>query len=575
MSQLLAISVGPVQEFIAAARRTRDLWFGSYLLSEISRAVAQSIEKNGDCELIFPASTEASNVANVILGEIAEGDPAQIAAYAKSAAQKRWREFADQAKTEASSLIREDVWNDQINDVIEFYAAWVTCSEDDYQADRRKLMRLLAGRKNCRDFTQPGFNDVGLPKSSLDGQRPTVLKGPGPEEPRNTYREHWPRALRLASGEQLDVVGVTKRLGKTPGEAHPRYASVARIAAETWLRGIHKHPQFGTLKNACESVPGLNRVSEEHFDYFPFEGTVVYKNRHADLLEELGPQVKEPLAEVAQVLEKIKSEPSPYLAVLVADGDRMGAAISELSSPALNRTVSSVLAGFAGEAKTIVTKHRGVLVYAGGDDVLAFLPVDSCLPCARELHDCFGDMLGKYNNSSESPTLSVGIAIGHFMENLEDLLNYGRAAEKSAKQVAGKDALAIHLHKRGGSPIQVQTKWSDKPEVRLVRFAQLLNSGTLPRKLPYDLRAMAILYDPWPDNPSTSTVIQQDLYRLIAKKTSRSMEKVQAALEDKLRNINSAKDLLEFAHELLVAKHIADALRLVGEQSPQRAEPVS
>jgi hypothetical protein len=33
MSYLLAISVGPVQEFIVAARRTRDLWFGSYLLS--------------------------------------------------------------------------------------------------------------------------------------------------------------------------------------------------------------------------------------------------------------------------------------------------------------------------------------------------------------------------------------------------------------------------------------------------------------------------------------------------------------------------------------------------------------
>ena len=45
MSHLLAISVGPVQEFIAAARRTRDLWFGSYLLSEISRAVAKAVER--------------------------------------------------------------------------------------------------------------------------------------------------------------------------------------------------------------------------------------------------------------------------------------------------------------------------------------------------------------------------------------------------------------------------------------------------------------------------------------------------------------------------------------------------
>ncbi|OQW93521.1 MAG: hypothetical protein BWK79_10695, partial [Beggiatoa sp. IS2] len=33
---LIAVSVGPVQNFIAAARATHDLWFGSYVLSEVS-----------------------------------------------------------------------------------------------------------------------------------------------------------------------------------------------------------------------------------------------------------------------------------------------------------------------------------------------------------------------------------------------------------------------------------------------------------------------------------------------------------------------------------------------------------
>ena len=36
-------------------------------------------------------------------------------------------------------------------------------------------MRLLAGRKNCRDFL-PAKGDAGVPKSSLDGQRESVLK---------------------------------------------------------------------------------------------------------------------------------------------------------------------------------------------------------------------------------------------------------------------------------------------------------------------------------------------------------------------------------------------------------------
>jgi len=41
---LLACSIGPIQGFIAAARRTRDFWFGSFLLSEISRAAAKGLD---------------------------------------------------------------------------------------------------------------------------------------------------------------------------------------------------------------------------------------------------------------------------------------------------------------------------------------------------------------------------------------------------------------------------------------------------------------------------------------------------------------------------------------------------
>ena len=39
MTHLLLISIGPVQDFIASARKAQDLWFGS-LLSDLSAAVA-------------------------------------------------------------------------------------------------------------------------------------------------------------------------------------------------------------------------------------------------------------------------------------------------------------------------------------------------------------------------------------------------------------------------------------------------------------------------------------------------------------------------------------------------------
>ncbi len=583
MSHLLAISVGPVQEFIAAARRTRDLWFGSYLLSEISRAAAKAIEDQGG-RLIFPASLGAENVANVILTKLDAGDPKEIAAKAKKAAQKQWREFAEQARGGASSVIREAIWNDQVDDVIEFYAAWVPhTNPKNYQDDRVRVMRLLAGRKNCRDFKQPGFNDAGLPKSSLDGQRPTVLVGPKPGESRETYRDNWPKKLRLSPGEQLDVVGVTKRLGKKRGESDPRYPSVARVAAETWLRGVRAKIAFEDLRNACAAVPDLNKVAEPEYGYFPYEGTVIFKDRHPDLIAELGEVVREPLKQVAEALKKLGGEPTPYVAVLVADGDGMGAVISNQKTIGEHQQLSQALAGFASEARKIVTDRNGVLIYAGGDDVLAFLPVDKCLGSARMLHDKFSDLLKGYKNEEgKPPTLSVGVAIGHFMENLEDLLEYARAAEKAAKKVEGKDALAVHLHKRSGSPIRVRAKWTETPapDDRLIRSARLIQCEAIPGKLPYDLRQLADLYEGWhsateDDKQTVAEAMKGDVLQVIRDKQPRSGRQHMPEIEGLLKAVNGVADLHRFAEELLVARQIASALRQAGEQPTGPSEEAS
>jgi len=62
MAYLMALSVGPVQEFIATARRTRDLWFGSTLLSEISKSVASSLQGTQGVTLIFPSPQNAGDL---------------------------------------------------------------------------------------------------------------------------------------------------------------------------------------------------------------------------------------------------------------------------------------------------------------------------------------------------------------------------------------------------------------------------------------------------------------------------------------------------------------------------------
>ena len=53
MKHLLAFHIGPVQEFIVAARRTQDFWIGSWLLSHLSRQAIETALGNG-AELLLP-----------------------------------------------------------------------------------------------------------------------------------------------------------------------------------------------------------------------------------------------------------------------------------------------------------------------------------------------------------------------------------------------------------------------------------------------------------------------------------------------------------------------------------------
>ncbi len=576
-AHLLVLSVGPIQEFISAARRTRDLWFGSQLLSDISRAVAVSVSQHG--ELIFPASTDAPNVANVILVKLRSGeDPAAIAAVAKTSAQKKWRQgFADQVFKEYQGVIRPEIWKDQVDDVVEFAAAWSPLNGK-YQDVRARVMRLLAGRKNCRDFL-PANGRPGIPKSSLDGLRESVLKDP--------EKERWPEKfrarLRIRDGEQLDVIGFVKRTWK-PKDSETRYPSVSRVAADPWLRG--HEGRLGAVIAECErlgnSVIRRLDVSPEyghpHYAPFPYEGSAVFRNRHHEMIEEADLEPDD-LRRLAEAVARL-GEPNPYLAVIVADGDKMGETISKLDDDKNHRGFSAKLAEFAAAARATVHKYHGVLVYSGGDDVLAFVPVDQCLDCARELHDEFGEILQKWGEKAGTKiTLSVGVAIGHFLENLEDLREHGKAAEKHAKTPDAdgvKDALAVHLHKRGGSPIKVRGKWTDTksepekwaeaPDTRITGLAVLLHKGLIPNRLATDLNRMADVYDKWPrktddEQQRVKAAIRGDILRVIAAKKPQGGGNIRELLRPILKGVIDAAALRQLAEELLIARQIATASR--------------
>jgi len=558
---LFVISIGSVQDFIAAARRTRDLWFGSHLLSEISKAVAKAIADNGG-RLIFPAldparekdhhdlmpshelpeyeRIDAFNVANIILAELPESikDPSEINRAARKAAKRAWRYYADKTREEVEKLDKDalnpEIWAEQANDkdeqtfdVIPIYSAWVPLGTD-YQKARKRLMRLLSGRKSIRDFKSPAGEHPKIPKSSLDGARDSVLTK------NKKIRKKLAIRLRLGKGEQLCAVALTKRLGggKVP------FPSVVRVAADPWIRGVIRSGEdakkvLEEIGDCCHVVNGKDNgfssgTGRLFKDSFGYDGGVLYPFRLSKYMgQKIDPKDKidsdayeDNLSdEDRSKLNKIKikvdllqktgkdcfglGEPDPYLAILVADGDLMGKAINDLDNDEKHREFSRNLSAFANTARDIVESRNGVLVYSGGDDVLAFLPVDKCLSAARKLHDEFGklnlleDSSGKLHGGL---TLSIGIAIAHVFEPMEDLILYGKNAEKAAK-APDRNGLAVHLHKRGGGdPIYLREQWRNDDrslDRKLEKWAKMHLENVLPDKAAYEMRELAEVYGNW------------------------------------------------------------------------------
>lgn len=473
-----------------------------------------------------------------------------------------------------TDLVHQEILDSQVVDAIEFYAAWTPLSSE-YRECRARLMRLLAGRKNCRNFAQSNFAELNFPKSSLDGLRESVLTQEAKElveAGAQDARIRIQRRLRLRNGEQLDAVGLTKRLWKLE-----YFPSVSRIAASPWLRGMAeaKSQPFEKLKGLCTKIDTchLEAANWKQFEEFPYDGTIVYANRLKEFEKfGLGNDERGALNEIKELLKANRWEPQPYLGVLAADGDRMGAMISRIESAAGHREFSGDLAKFAARAKRIVEANHGCCVYAGGDDVLAFVPLDRILETARELHDEFAKVLERHNAPlaiTERATLSVGVAIGHFLEPLEDLLEYARQAEKEAKGTE-RDGLAIRMHPRGGAPMGVRQSWKGKFFEVLTEFTDWHLKDLIPDKAAYDLLRLAQDYRDWPrqteqERATLKAAFEPDAVRVLARKRGggRAEHKAQLeGLEPRIREALQEGEGPEFvARCLAITRRIAEARR--------------
>ena len=577
-SYVLLMSVGPVQGFISAARRSRDLWSGSWMLSELAKSCAKHLHDAG-CEMIFPYIEDAQellkpefsvgNKIQVVVQNCTDEQVRTLAANAAAQTRQRFRELAQEARASLGNTpLRDNIWNAQIDDYLEIQSAWAEIGSNGYLDAAQKATQALAARKATRDFQPSPLSAQNesfmLPKSSLDGARETVL----PEHSKAARTK-----LRLAESEQLDCAGVAKRAG-APKLAE-QFTPFSRVAADAWVETLDEQD----LDELCAAYELLVRAelatrvrgNAGIYGRLPYDAQLCYPFRldaarrdaqgnaeHSELLSNL--------MHVLKPIWRKYGQPCAYGVLLLADGDFMGKLIDKAKTQQDHQNITKQLSAFAQSVPEIVRKYRGHTLYAGGDDVLAFVPLHQSVACAEALSEDFQTSLAVIAKELDAtaPTLSVGLAIAHIVEPLGQTRDLAQRAEKAAKgdgylEHERRNALGIALDVRGGNETLLRLRWDDQAGRQAFRdMVKAYMDKTLPSRVAYDVRSLhqQTVFALAEKDGIGAKIQQAELKRMFDKARTRegkmiSTEHVQALTHRAKRGLNRLAD------ELIVARWLS------------------
>jgi CRISPR-associated protein Cmr2 len=507
--QYFHFTLGPVQSFVAQARRTRDFWAGSFLLSWLSAVAMKAvIEQQG--EIIFPKvsvnyldwlenkghhpAPQQGCVPNRFKGGWAKVPEDFNPELVVASIQQAWKALAEkvwQQDLMHCSDITRDIWDRQVT---QFWEISWALSDNDTESN------LLDRRKNWRSYFPP--EEGGVKCMMMDGwQELSGIATPNA----NGLALFWDELLikggrniktDLRKQEYLCAIGFIKRRfahcfaglkADIPGgwtlqgwsvnasvpsvayiAAAPWLAQVIRYAPEAELQAFHdaaknltqSYGEYGTDLNCIDSARLARKDDHLSWNTKNLDGNVFFdaaldnKNIYPD--QTLAQQVKKALKNLRESIKEKNVEPvSPFYAVLMMDGDSLGKHMSDISKQA---KISAGLEKFTTGVQAIVEDHSGFLIYAGGDDVMALLPLEYALNCAKDLRQLYLASFAAYPDINT--TLSGAIEYAHIRMPLGKVLGDAHhLLDEIAKDKTGRDAIAIRVWKPGGQHLEWAMPW--------------------------------------------------------------------------------------------------------------------
>lgn len=515
--QYFHFTLGPVQGFVAQARRTRDFWAGSFLLSWLSGVAMAEVQRQGG-EIAFPVP--ASGYLDWITGKKQTGEaprqggiPNRFKAFSAEVPVGFDGELVEKTIRAAWMALAEHVWeNDKLDDVAASRTReiWLNQNQHFWEiswvlTDDALASAVLDQRKNWRNHYLAA--EPGVKCMVMDGwQELSGAERPGLEDRgRATLLKQFWQAVRdsgvagirtdLAENEHLCGLAYVKRRfvrsfasfrAELPSglklQGWPLQAgipSVSYMAAVHWLEKLVNTASTEELQTILDAAYAVN-PSRDEWDtrihclgkawqnqadngvrrkLLSLDGNLFFEHVH-DHAQSYGYDRKA-VEGLQKTLSAFKhkhpefDEPlSPFYAVVLMDGDSLG---SHMSNPDNQGPISRALNHFTKSVPEIVEGHNGFLIYAGGDDVLALLPLEDAIRCAAAVRAHY---LGCFAESGIPTTISAAIEYAHVKMPLGKVLGDAHGLlDDVAKDGAGRDALAVRVWKPGGMVLEWAQPW--------------------------------------------------------------------------------------------------------------------
>lgn len=509
---LILFTITPVQKFITTARKTEDLWLGSYILSYLNATAINQIYPKDGVKIIYPSIESDSpfefwkgrditlpsfpNLFLALSEELSIRELTDTMKHVEAAVQCEFEKMAKHAVDTFAKTVDNQTWNNtyavelfrkQTKHFLELY--WVVsgkCGEE-YKDWYAQTGTRLASVKNCRAFHQVAESGR---KCSLCGEREIFHNGKS--NPMEWWKQFAKRRARYCRrGEALCAVCLTKRLtGLYFGERYKEirtlsFQSTSEVStADFKFRITDDDDAIEIYKEFVKSVSTLGGTNNNQLKEFVkvdpvpklkikeiqktwnvdgdwlFEESFSTQNLERDYGIDKNAQrfsIKRCEKLRRRLVNKIGFDPNQYFAVIVLDGDGMGETISRAKDWEAHTEISSQLNEYTTKVRRIVDRdYLGKLIYAGGDDVLALANLSDLLKILHRLRWDFPNLSRDENLAS---TASAGVCIAHCKVPLGAVLSRARAMEQKAKSVEGKNALGIALLKRSGNISQTVFKW--------------------------------------------------------------------------------------------------------------------